>query len=75
MGCYCAGLALPFFLTGIALDYFFQAFDRIKSHFRKIEIGAGALLILIGLMMVINRYSYLKDFFYWIAPESVNKWG
>jgi cytochrome c-type biogenesis protein len=75
MGLYCAGLAIPFFLTGLMVDRFFKAFDRIKVHFRKIEIGAGALLVVIGLMMVINRFHYLKQLFNLILPDSVNFLG
>jgi len=75
MVCYSAGMALPFFITGLAVDSFFKAFDRIKKHFRKIEIGAGGLLVLIGVMMLINRFAYLKILFRWILPDSVNFWG
>jgi cytochrome c-type biogenesis protein len=72
---YSAGMAIPFFITGIAVDSFFKTFDRIKDHFRKIEIGSGVLLVLIGLLMVTNSFSYLKVFFQWVLPESVNFWG
>ena len=72
---YSLGMALPFILTGLAVDWFFKAFDRIKDHFRKIEIGSGVLLIAIGLMMVIGRFDYLKKFFQLILPDQVNLWG
>ncbi len=75
MAFYSAGLALPFFITGLAVDSFFNAFDRIKNHFRKIEIGAGALLVVIGVLMVVNRFDYLKHLFQLILPDSVNLWG
>jgi cytochrome c-type biogenesis protein len=72
---YSAGMALPFFIAGIAVDSFFKAFDRIKEHFRKIEIGAGVLLVTVGFMMVINRFDDLKKIFIWILPDQVNLWG
>lgn len=72
---YSAGMAIPFFLTGLAVDTFFKAFDRIKVHFRKIEIVAGSLLVIIGFMMVINRFEYLKLLFLRILPDAVNKLG
>lgn len=75
MAFYSAGLAIPFFITGIAVDSFFKAFDKIKLHFRKIEIGAGALLVAIGFIMVINRFDYLKLIFQFILPDQVNLWG
>lgn len=72
---YCSGLALPFLLTGLAVDSFFKVFDRIKIHFRKVEIGAGAFLIMIGLLMLVNRFDWVKVFFIWILPDRVNLWG
>ncbi len=75
MGFYSAGLAIPFLVTGVAVDTFFKAFDRIKHHFRKIEIGAGVLLIIIGLMMVLNQFELLRAFFQDILPGTVNEWG
>jgi cytochrome c-type biogenesis protein len=66
---YSVGLAIPFVITGLAVDTFFKFFDRVKNHFRKIEIGAGVLLILVGLLMLINRFDLVRAFFYWIFPE------
>ena len=75
MALYSAGLAIPFILAGLAVDAFFKAFDRIKVHFHKIEIGAGVLLVVIGLFMVLNRFEYLKSLFDYILPNSVKMWG
>jgi len=75
MALYSAGLAIPFFLAGLAVDAFFKAFDRIKAHLHMIEIGAGALLVVIGLFMVVNRFTYLKSLFDLILPDFVKMWG
>lgn len=72
---YCAGLAIPFLVTGLAVDRFFQAFDKIKVHFHKIEIAAGTLLVIIGAMMVVNWFKYLKILFQWVLPDSAAMWG
>ncbi len=72
---YSAGLAIPFFLTGLAVDSFFKAFDKIKRHFRKIEIVAGSLLVVIGVVMFLNQFDLLKDLFLYIVPEKLNTLG
>ena len=72
---YSAGLAIPFFIAGLAVDVFFKAFDKIKVHFHKIEIGAGALLVVIGLFMVVDRFGYLKTLFDYVLPDFVKMWG
>mgnify|MGYP000291887658 CR=1 FL=1 len=75
MALYSAGLAIPFILTGLAVETFFKAFDRVKAHFHIIEVGAGILLVVIGLFMVVNKFTYLKALFDYILPEAVKMWG
>ncbi len=72
---YSAGLAIPFLTTGLAVDRFFSAFDKIKNHFRKIEITAGTLLVVIGTVMALNRFELIKKLFMIIVPESMEMWG
>ena len=75
MCCYSAGLAIPFFITGLMVDTFFSAFDKIKNHFRKIEIASGVLLVMIGLVMALNQFDMIKKLFMLIVPESMEMWG
>jgi len=72
---YSLGMGVPFFLTGIAVDRFFIFFDRFKRHFHKVEIGAGVLLIAIGLVMILGEFNTFKVFFDRIVPESFSRWG
>jgi cytochrome c-type biogenesis protein len=72
---YSLGMGVPFFLTGLAVDRFFTFFDRFKHHFRKVEIAAGALLIVIGIFMIVGEFNTLKVFFDRIVPESFSRWG
>ena len=69
---YSAGLGIPFLLAGWSLDYFFQAFARIKRHFRALEIGSGLMLVGVGLLLVTNQltwfngqFAFLADFVVW----------
>jgi cytochrome c-type biogenesis protein len=66
---YSAGLAVPFLIAGWSIDYFFTAFERIKKHFRALEIGSGIMLVGVGVLLVTNQlgwfnanFAFLSDF-------------
>ncbi|MCH8890909.1 MAG: hypothetical protein IH827_07525 [Myxococcales bacterium] len=60
---YSAGLAVPFLSAGWGIEYFCQAFSRIKIHFRKFEIASGGILVGVGLLLVTDRLSALNSRF------------
>jgi cytochrome c-type biogenesis protein len=60
---YSAGLAIPFLIAGWSIEYFFQAFSRIKVHFRKFEIASGGILVGVGLLLVTDQLSALNSRF------------
>ena len=64
---YSAGLAIPFLIAGWSIEYFFQAFARIKLHFRKLEIASGGILMAVGLLLVTNQFSILNSRFAFMA--------
>ncbi len=72
---YSLGMAVPFLLTAALVERFFSFFNRIKPHFRKIEIGAGTILILVGVLMMFDRYRWLKYYLEMILPESLRRLG
>jgi len=45
---YAAGLAVPFLLTGLAINHFLVFYSRFRKHLHKVEIFSGLALILIG---------------------------
>lgn len=49
---YSAGLGLPFILAAWAVESFLEIFRRFKGVLRWVEVAAGILLILIGLVML-----------------------
>ena len=59
LGAYSLGLGIPFLVTAVAVNAFFTVFNRIKRHFRIIEIISGALLILVGLLIFTDRFDIL----------------
>ncbi len=54
---YSAGLGIPFFLTALAVNQFYQLTGYIKKYFRMIEWVGGILLILIGLFIFADSLS------------------
>ncbi len=60
---YSAGLAIPFLAAGWSIDYFFSAFDRMKQHFRTLEIVSGVLLCGVGLLLLSNQLAIFNTYF------------
>lgn len=59
---YSMGLGVPFILSGIFINYFFKTFSRIKKHFKKIEIIAGILLIILGIFVFFDIINTISSF-------------
>ena len=64
---YSAGLAVPFLIAGWSIEYFFQAFQKIKHHFRKLEVVSGTILVGVGVLLVTDRLSWLNTRFQFMA--------
>lgn len=68
---YALGLGIPFLLAALAVRPFMRFMQRFRRHLRKVEIGAGALLVLTGVLIFTNslgQFSYfLLDLFPWLA--------
>jgi len=63
LGCYSLGLGIPFFLTAVALNSFFNVFSWIKRHYRQIEYASGGLLVILGLLVFTNQFTRLAGYF------------
>ena len=58
---YSAGLGIPFLLTSLAVDRFFVASARIRKHYKAIEMVAGLLLVALGVLIFMNRFTILSN--------------
>lgn len=65
---YALGLGIPFLLTGLATGWFLNFFERIKRHFKIVEMAAGGLLITIGILIFVNRLGILSGWFMNLFP-------
>jgi cytochrome c-type biogenesis protein len=54
---YSAGLGIPFLLTALAVNQFYQVSSQIKKYFHAIELVGGILLILIGILIFTDNLS------------------
>ena len=66
---YSAGLALPFVVTALALDRFLSWFQRFRPYLVWVERIAGILLILLGLLLVTDRFTLLAGWLQGLTPE------
>lgn len=66
---YTLGLALPFLLTALALDRFLVWFQRFRPYLVWVERIAGLLLILLGILLVTDRFTLLANWLQGVTPE------
>lgn len=69
---YTAGLALPFLLTSIAINFFLPLFNKVKRHFKFIEVATALLLISVGLLMFLGQFTIISNLVmeYWPFGET-----
>ncbi|MFA6457389.1 MAG: cytochrome c biogenesis protein CcdA [Bacteroidota bacterium] len=58
---YSLGLGIPFFLTAVSINKFFNVFNRIKKHFHTIEVVGGVMLIAVGVLMMTNYLTIIAS--------------
>jgi cytochrome c-type biogenesis protein len=56
---YSLGLGVPFLATSLAVDRFFGVFRRVRKYYRMIEIVAGLLMVIIGVLLVLDRFTLI----------------
>jgi len=70
---YSAGLAVPFLLTAVGLNQFMSFYKNFRRHMQWVERFAGALLIVVGVMIYFNMFTwfsgqlgFLNDLVLWL---------
>src|SRR5438876_456780 len=66
---YSIGLAVPFLLTALALDRFLVWFQRFRPYLVWVERIAGILLIILGLLLVTDRFTLIASWLQGLTPE------
>jgi cytochrome c-type biogenesis protein len=68
---YSLGLGIPFIATACGVNAFFSFFNRYKRFLRAGEIFAGALLVVVGVLVFFNRLTFLIQ----LLPRSLSRFA
>ncbi len=66
---YSMGLAVPFFITALAVGAVLPALNRIKRFLPAVEMAAGAFMIATGVVLVTNSFLRIAGWFYQFVPQ------
>jgi cytochrome c-type biogenesis protein len=59
---YSMGLAVPFLLTAFGIERFLKFYSRFRAHMHAIEVASGALLIALGVLLVLGRFTLISNY-------------
>jgi cytochrome c-type biogenesis protein len=59
---YSLGLAVPFLLTSIGIGRFLKFYSRFRTHMHALEVASGALLIVLGGLLVFGRFTIISNY-------------
>jgi cytochrome c-type biogenesis protein len=57
---YALGLGVPFLIAALAAKPFIDWMRRFRRHLRKVEIGIGSLLVLVGLLFITSTFETMS---------------
>ncbi|HYL72823.1 MAG TPA: cytochrome c biogenesis protein CcdA [Bryobacteraceae bacterium] len=61
LGVYSLGLAVPFLATSLLMERFLKFYSRFRSHMHMLEVASGGLLIALGVLLVIGRFTLISS--------------
>jgi len=59
---YSMGLAVPFLLTALGVERFLKFYSRFRAHMHAIEVASGVLLIALGVLLVVGRFTIISNY-------------
>jgi len=66
---YAAGLVLPFFLSALAINSFFQFSQRLRRYIQAIHVMGGILLIIVGILLLTDYMTFLNAYVLRFTPD------
>jgi cytochrome c-type biogenesis protein len=65
---YSAGLAIPFLIAALSIGWILGILRRHGKVIQYVEVGMGAVLIIVGLMLLFNVFQWISTYsqFFWI---------
>lgn len=68
LAAYAAGLALPFFLSAVAVNSFFQFSQAFRGYIRAVHMAGGVLLVIVGVLLVTDYMAILNTYAIRLTP-------
>jgi cytochrome c-type biogenesis protein len=68
LGAYALGLGIPFFLSAVALNWFLAGSARLRRWLPPLERAAGAMMVLIGVLLFTGRFAVISSFLAQFSP-------
>jgi len=59
---YSLGLGVPFLLTSLGIERFLKFYSRFRVHMHAVEIASGRLLIALGVLLVLGRFTIISRY-------------
>jgi cytochrome c-type biogenesis protein len=69
LGAYSLGLAIPFFLSALALNRFLDYFDRYKRLIPVVSTVGGVFLVFVGGLLLTNYFTILSTYALRLTPQ------
>ena len=66
---YSLGLAIPFLISALALDWFLGAFSRFRRFLPLVEKASGVILIILGLLLMTGSFTLLNTYLLSVTPD------
>jgi cytochrome c-type biogenesis protein len=67
---YSLGLAVPFLITSLLIDRFLVFYGRFRKHLHTLEVGSGVVLIFLGALILMGRFTLLASHLAWLNKFS-----
>jgi len=68
---YSLGLALPFLLASLMLDWFLQTFKKFRQWIPIVEKASGVMLIVLGLLLLTGQFTVLAAYLTRFTPAFI----
>jgi len=68
---YSLGLAIPFLVAALALDWFLQAFKRFRRFIPVVEKASGVLLVFLGVLLLTGTFTILSGWLTRFTPDFI----
>ncbi len=69
LGAYALGLGVPFFLSALAVGRFLRFFGRFKRWLPLVNVVAGSLLVLVGVLIFSGYLTVLNGYLIRLTPQ------